>query len=79
MQALLPLRINALVLPLQCLEYTVPGGKLNRGLMVIGSLKHLQEDTEPEAEKIALVLGWCVELVSSTCRIIYARACKQLV
>ena len=75
----LPLRINALVLPLQCLEYTVPGGKLNRGLMVIGSLKHLQEDTEPEAEKIALVLGWCVELVSSTCRIIYARACKQLV
>ena len=68
-----------LVLLLQCLEYTVPGGKLNRGLMVIGSLKHLQGDTEPEVEKIALVLGWCVELVSSMFRIIYARVCKQLV
>lgn len=34
--------------------------------MVIGSLKHLQTDTRPEVEKIALVLGWCVELVSHT-------------
>ena len=31
---------------------------------MIGSLKHLQTDTDAKLEKVALVLGWCVELVS---------------
>ena len=40
-------------------------GKCNRGLMVIGSLRHLAQDrvlTEDE-EKKALILGWCIEWV----------------
>ena len=40
-------------------------GKCNRGLMVIGSLRHLVQDrvlTEDE-EKKALILGWCIEWV----------------
>lgn len=42
-------------------------GKCNRGLMVIGSLRHLAQDrilTEDE-EKKALILGWCIEWVRS--------------
>jgi farnesyl diphosphate synthase len=47
----------------EVLEYNVPGGKCNRGLMVIGSLRHLAQDrvlTEDEERK-ALILGWCIE------------------
>ncbi|MCO5577090.1 hypothetical protein L7F22_030912 [Adiantum nelumboides] len=45
------------------LDYNVPGGKLNRGLSVVDSLKHLkvgQELTE-EDKFLASVLGWCIE------------------
>ena len=43
----------------------LPAGKCNRGLMVIGSLKHLTEDRElsQEEERKGLILGWCVEWV----------------
>lgn len=46
--------------------YTAPG-KCNRGLMVIGSLRHLAGDrvlTEEEERK-ALILGWCIEWVGT--------------
>lgn len=47
----------------EVMNYNVPGGKCNRGLMVVGSLCHLvggRELTEEEKKK-ALILGWCVE------------------
>ncbi|KAI5084661.1 hypothetical protein GOP47_0000830 [Adiantum capillus-veneris] len=45
------------------LDYNVPGGKLNRGLSVVDSLKHLKNGVElSEEEKfLASVLGWCIE------------------
>lgn len=47
----------------EVLEYNVPGGKCNRGLMVIGSLKHLVSEREltEDEERKALILGWCIE------------------
>lgn len=40
-------------------------GKCNRGLMVIGSLKHITAGKEltNEEETKALILGWCIEWV----------------
>lgn len=51
----------------EVLEYNVMGGKCNRGLMVIGAMKHLISDREltKEEENGALVLGWCVEWVQA--------------
>lgn len=45
------------------MNYNVPKGKCNRGLMVISSLLHLTKDRElsKEEERKGLVLGWCVE------------------
>ncbi|EDO40981.1 predicted protein [Nematostella vectensis] len=47
----------------EVLEYNVPGGKRNRGLSVIGSLRHLirEEHFTDEHLRVALLLGWCVE------------------
>ncbi|XP_019851306.1 PREDICTED: farnesyl pyrophosphate synthase-like [Amphimedon queenslandica] len=47
----------------EVLQYNVPHGKLNRGLMVIGSLCHLLglELMTPELENKAIALGWCIE------------------
>ncbi|KXJ08015.1 farnesyl pyrophosphate synthase [Exaiptasia diaphana] len=47
----------------QVLEYNVPGGKRNRGLSVIGSIRHLlnEEDVTEDVINIAILLGWCVE------------------
>ena len=40
-------------------------GKLNRGLSVVDSLKHLKNEELTEEEKfLASVLGWSVEWVS---------------
>ncbi|ORY03706.1 farnesyl pyrophosphate synthase [Basidiobolus meristosporus CBS 931.73] len=46
----------------ECMEYNIPGGKMNRGLSVIDTLKALlrRELTEDEFFKAA-VLGWSVE------------------
>jgi farnesyl diphosphate synthase len=47
-------------------DYTVPGGKLNRGLSVIDSLRLLKEGGLTEQEEFqACALGWCIEWVSS--------------
>ncbi|XP_068703269.1 farnesyl pyrophosphate synthase-like [Montipora foliosa] len=47
----------------EVLEYNVPGGKRNRGLSVIGSLRHLvsADKLTEEEVKTAIILGWCVE------------------
>nr|AKM12344.1 farnesyl pyrophosphate synthase 2 [Hevea brasiliensis]AMN82831.1 farnesyl pyrophosphate synthase 2 [Hevea brasiliensis]ATA58394.1 farnesyl pyrophosphate synthase 2 [Hevea brasiliensis] len=44
-------------------EYNVPGGKLNRGLSVLGSYKLLKEEQELTEEEnfLASALGWCIE------------------
>ncbi|CAL1409842.1 unnamed protein product [Linum trigynum] len=45
------------------LDYTVPGGKLNRGLSVVDSLKLLKEEEDLTEDEIFLssTLGWCIE------------------
>lgn len=44
------------------LDYTVPGGKLNRGLSVVDSLASLKQDELTEQEFfLSSSLGWCVE------------------
>ncbi|KAJ3204853.1 Farnesyl pyrophosphate synthetase [Dinochytrium kinnereticum] len=46
------------------LLYTIPGGKMNRGLTVVSSLISLKKRHLTEVElKQAEVLGWCVELL----------------
>lgn len=49
------------------LNCTVPTGKKNRGLAVVSSYKILQDadGITSETEKLANVLGWCVEMVSA--------------
>lgn len=45
--------------------YNVPGGKRNRGLSVIGSLRELLPPSELPQDMVqrALLVGWCIELV----------------
>jgi len=46
----------------EMLDYTVPGGKWNRGLSVVDSFKHLKKDSLSETDIFnAHALGWCVE------------------
>uniref|UniRef100_V9KXC4 Farnesyl pyrophosphate synthase n=1 Tax=Callorhinchus milii TaxID=7868 RepID=V9KXC4_CALMI len=51
----------------EVLEYNTPGGKRNRGLSVIGSLRELArpEQQTPDQCHRALVVGWCVELLQA--------------
>uniref|UniRef100_UPI00398EFBE5 farnesyl pyrophosphate synthase n=1 Tax=Pristiophorus japonicus TaxID=55135 RepID=UPI00398EFBE5 len=51
----------------EVIEYNVPGGKRNRGLSVIASFRELGDPKHQTEEnfKIALVVGWCVELLQS--------------
>ncbi|KAI9292603.1 farnesyl pyrophosphate synthase [Neoconidiobolus thromboides FSU 785] len=47
------------------LYHNVPGGKLNRGLSVVDTLKIISSNnTEKEIEQ-AIVLGWCVEFLQA--------------
>lgn len=49
----------------KALQYNVPNGKKNRGLMVVQAFKLLARDGELTEENIRLsqCLGWCVEMV----------------
>ena len=49
-------------------SHDVYTGKCNRGLMVVGSLRHLVQDRtlSQDEEKKALILGWCIEWVRPT-------------
>ncbi|XP_008278918.1 farnesyl pyrophosphate synthase isoform X1 [Stegastes partitus] len=51
----------------QVLEYNAPGGKRNRGLSVIGSLRELLPPAELTQDVVqrALVIGWCTELLQA--------------
>lgn len=45
--------------------YNSPGGKRNRGLSVIGSLRELLPPSQLTQDIVqrALLVGWCIELV----------------
>ncbi|XP_071582953.1 farnesyl pyrophosphate synthase [Heliangelus exortis] len=48
----------------EVLEYNTPGGKLNRGLTVLGAYRQLVSpgQCDPESLRCALAVGWCIEL-----------------
>ncbi|KAI8840156.1 isoprenoid synthase domain-containing protein [Chytriomyces cf. hyalinus JEL632] len=48
------------------LNHTIPGGKMNRGLTVVSSLRSLKKRNLTEEELLhAEVLGWCIELLQA--------------
>ena len=49
--------------PFQLFLCVLSAGKMNRGLSVLDSLKHLLGDREPTVDEIseANILGWCIE------------------
>lgn len=49
----------------KALQYNVPGGKKNRGLVTVLAFKTLAKQDDLTVENIALAhyLGWCVEMV----------------
>ncbi|XP_034476789.1 farnesyl pyrophosphate synthase [Drosophila innubila] len=51
----------------QVLQYNVPRGKKNRGILTVLTYKNLvrSEDLTPENIKLAQYLGWCVEMLQS--------------
>ncbi|KPP60144.1 farnesyl pyrophosphate synthase-like, partial [Scleropages formosus] len=62
-----PVLADALGRLREVLRYNAPGGKRNRGLSVIGSLRELVTPSElsPDAVRRALVVGWCIELLQA--------------
>lgn len=47
-------------------HYTVPGGKMNRGLAVIDALRAItQEPLTSQQLEDAITLGWCIELLQA--------------
>ncbi|KAH8253247.1 hypothetical protein KR032_004457 [Drosophila birchii] len=51
----------------QVLQYNVPRGKKNRGILTVLTYKNLvpAQDLTPENIKLAQYLGWCVEMVGA--------------
>ncbi|XP_012588791.1 PREDICTED: farnesyl pyrophosphate synthase isoform X2 [Condylura cristata] len=51
----------------EVLEYTVLGGKYNRGLTVLAAFRELVEPRKQDSESLSLALtvGWCVELLQA--------------
>ncbi|XP_056142461.1 farnesyl pyrophosphate synthase isoform X2 [Lampris incognitus] len=51
----------------EVLVYNAPGGKRNRGLSVIGSLRELVPPAELAQDTVqrALLVGWCIELLQA--------------
>ncbi|KAM3873302.1 farnesyl pyrophosphate synthase [Diretmus argenteus] len=51
----------------EVLVYNAPGGKRNRGLSVIGSLRELIPPTQLTQDVVqrALLVGWCIELLQA--------------
>eukprot|EP00300_Choanocystis_sp_HF-7_P028618 c34396_g1_i1.p1 GENE.c34396_g1_i1~~c34396_g1_i1.p1 ORF type:complete len:380 (+),score=107.14 c34396_g1_i1:92-1231(+) len=50
----------------KCLHYTVPGGKLTRGLTVIKGCETLMGKLSEDQLRKASILGWCVEWLQAT-------------
>lgn len=49
------------------LDYTCQGGKMNRGLSVLASYRHLVGDRAVTKEEVkeAQILGWCIEMLQA--------------
>ncbi|XP_062255703.1 farnesyl pyrophosphate synthase isoform X2 [Platichthys flesus] len=62
-----PVLADALRRMREVLVYNAPGGKRNRGLSVIGSLRELLPASELTQDIVqrALVVGWCIELLQA--------------
>lgn len=56
--------IHSRIFSLQVVEYNVVGGKMNRGIALVESYAIFQNTELPEEDlKIAIALGWAIELV----------------
>jgi farnesyl diphosphate synthase len=51
------------------LQKNVPFGKLNRGLAVVHFYRELKEERTDEDDKLANILGWCIEIMQAACLI----------
>ncbi|XP_061676687.1 farnesyl pyrophosphate synthase isoform X2 [Syngnathoides biaculeatus] len=62
-----PVLLDALNRLKEVLLYNAPGGKRNRGLSVIGSLRELVPPSRLTQDDVqrALVVGWCIELLQA--------------
>ncbi|XP_028281566.1 farnesyl pyrophosphate synthase isoform X1 [Parambassis ranga] len=62
-----PVLADALNRLREVLVYNAPGGKRNRGLSVIGSLRELLPPSELTQDTVqrALLVGWCIELLQA--------------
>ncbi|XP_029927749.1 farnesyl pyrophosphate synthase [Myripristis murdjan] len=62
-----PVLVDALKRLREVLVYNAPGGKRNRGLSVIGSLRELVPPTQLTQDVVqqALLVGWCIELLQA--------------
>jgi len=49
----------------EMLDYTVVGGKMNRGLAVLEALKAIKGDVDEKEAFLANVVGWCIELLQA--------------
>ncbi|XP_054597127.1 farnesyl pyrophosphate synthase isoform X1 [Nothobranchius furzeri] len=51
----------------EIMVYNVPGGKKNRGLSVIGSLRELLPPSQLTQDSVqqALLIGWCIEMLQA--------------
>lgn len=49
------------------MEYNLPKGKKNRGLITVLTYKSLvkSQDLKPENLRLAYILGWCVEMLNA--------------
>ncbi|XP_049586943.1 farnesyl pyrophosphate synthase isoform X1 [Syngnathus scovelli] len=62
-----PVLLDAMNRLREVLLYNAPGGKRNRGLSVIGSLRELLPPSRLTQDDVqrALVVGWCIELLQA--------------
>lgn len=62
-----PVLADALKRLREVLVYNTPGGKRNRGLSVIGSLRELVPPSQLTQDTVqrALLVGWCIELLQA--------------
>jgi len=59
-------------------EYNVLYGKKNRGLTVLHSYRYLAGDRcTDDGQRLAMILGWCVEWVSADLLPVYTRCANK--
>jgi len=56
------------------LDYTIVGGKMNRGLAVLEALREIKGDVTEEEEFLANVAGWGIEILQAFFLVVSAHA-----